>query len=70
MRLPTRHQWLVAVVGVFLAVGLVLTSVWLMVRHDGGEGTAPSSATAAPATMSPYADTADAAGHQPLRRRP
>jgi hypothetical protein len=56
MRLPTRHQWLVAAVGVFLAVGLVLVSSWLVLRRDAGEGTAqpPGGAPAsAPATTSP-----------------
>jgi hypothetical protein len=52
MKLPTRHPWLLTAIGVFLAVGLVLTSIWLVVRNDNGEGTAPPPA-AAPATTPP-----------------
>jgi len=51
MKLPTRHPWLVAAVGVFLAVALVLTSIWLVVRNDSGEGTPPPAG--APAATSP-----------------
>jgi len=64
MRLPTRHQWWIAAVGVFLAIGLVLTSVWLVARHDGGEGTAPPPA-GAPATTSPSVSPSTPAGTVP-----
>jgi len=64
MRLPTRHQWWVAAVGVFLAIGLVLTSVWLVVRHDGDEGTA-SPPAGAPATTSPSVSPSTPAGTVP-----
>lgn len=64
MRLPTRHQWWIAAVGVFLAVGLVLTSIWLVVRHDGGQGAAPPSA-GAPATTSPSVSPSTPAGTAP-----
>jgi len=64
MRLPTRHQWWVAAVGVFLAIGLVLTSIWLVVRHDGGEGVAPPPA-GAPATTSPSVSPSRPAGTVP-----
>jgi hypothetical protein len=63
MRLPTRHQWLVAAVGVFLAVGLVLLNIWLVVRHDGGEGTAPPAG--APATSSPSVPPGTSPGSSP-----
>lgn len=66
MRLPTRHQWLVAAVGVFLAVGLVLLNVWLVVRHDGGEGTAPPPA-GAPASTAPSAAPGASQGMTPGR---
>lgn len=52
MKLPTRHPWLVATVGLFLAVGFVLTGVWLVVRRDNGAGTVPPPA-GAPATTTP-----------------
>ena len=54
MKLPTRHPWLVATIGVFLAVGLVLTGVWLVVRRDNGTATVPPPA-GAPATTPPGA---------------
>jgi hypothetical protein len=60
MKLPNRHPWLVAVTGVFLAVGLVLTSVWLVVRHDGGDSTRPPAAV--PAVTSPSATSPTAPG--------
>jgi hypothetical protein len=49
---------------VFLAIGLVLTSVWLVVRHDGDEGTA-SPPAGAPATTSPSVSPSTPAGTVP-----
>jgi hypothetical protein len=60
MKLPNRHPWLVAAAGVFLAVGLVLTSVWLVVRHDDGDSTRPPAAV--PAVTSPSATSPTSPG--------
>lgn len=60
MKLPNRHPWLVAVTGVFLAVGLVLTSIWLVVRHDDGDRTRPPAAV--PAVTSPGATSPTSPG--------
>src|SRR5689334_10541024 len=59
MRLPTRHQWLLVAVGVFLAVGLVLTNIWLVARSGNDEGATPPPAAAPAATPS---DTAEMPG--------
>ena len=63
MKLPTRRPWLVAAAGVCLAVGLVLTSIWLVVRHDSGEGTPPPAA--APAATSPSTTPRTSPGTSP-----
>lgn len=60
MKLPHRHPWLVAAVGVFLTVGLVMTSVWLVARHDGGDSTRPGAAV--PGITSPSAGSPTSTG--------
>ena len=52
MNLSTRHRWVAASVGVFLAVALVLSGIWLAFGDDDDLGTAQPPA-GAPATSSP-----------------